>query len=33
MPCNAEQLEQELGQFIGTEHYYRVRRDLMATDE
>lgn len=32
MPCNAEQLEQELGQFIGTEHYYRVRRDLMATD-
>lgn len=29
---NATQLELELKQFIGTEHYYSVRRDLMATD-
>lgn len=28
----ASQLEQELQQFIGTEHYYSVRHDLMATD-
>ena len=32
MAVNAEQLEQELGQFIGTEYFYRVRRDLIATD-
>jgi len=29
---DANQLEQALQQFIGTERYYRVRRDLMATD-
>ena len=32
MAVNASQLEQELGQFIGTEYFYRVRRDLIATD-
>ena len=28
----AVQLEEELKQFIGTGHYYRVRPNLMATD-
>jgi hypothetical protein len=32
MPRNPTELEQELQQFIGTERYYRVRNDLLATD-
>ncbi len=32
MKCNAQQLEQELQQFIGTEHYYRIRADFVGTD-
>ena len=32
MACNAAKLEQELHQFIGTEHYYSIRADFMGTD-
>ena len=32
MTCNAAKLEQELHQFIGTEHYYSIRADFMGTD-
>ena len=32
MACNAAKLEQNLHQFIGTEHYYSIRADFMGTD-
>lgn len=28
----ADELEQMLRQFTGTEHYYRIRKDLLCTD-
>lgn len=32
MAVNAEQLEQELGHFTGTEYHYRIRPNLLGTD-
>lgn len=32
MAIESQKLEQELLQFIGTEHYYSIRSDFMGTD-
>ena len=32
MAINATQLEQELGNFTGTEYHYRIRPNLLGTD-
>lgn len=32
MAINASQLEQELGNFTGTEYHYRIRPNLLGTD-
>ena len=32
MAINAIQLEQELGNFTGTEYHYRIRPNLLGTD-